>query len=156
MKLFVDMDGVLADFDRHHEEIFGTRPNKKADDVDWKRVKEHENFYAGIPPMEDMRILWAYVKRFSPTVLTGIPSSLREEAEANKKAWIAAHLGKDVPVICCPSREKSRWGSAGDILIDDWEKHKELWIRMGGVWITHTSAVNSIYELDRHIKRVGM
>jgi len=33
--IFVDMDGVLADFDAHHEAVFGTRPNKTSDAVDW-------------------------------------------------------------------------------------------------------------------------
>jgi beta-phosphoglucomutase-like phosphatase (HAD superfamily) len=31
MQLFVDMDGVLADFDRHHETVFGARADTLTD-----------------------------------------------------------------------------------------------------------------------------
>src|SRR5215510_7594879 len=47
MRLFVDMDGVLADFDRHHEAVFGIRACKIADNVDWERVRAVRNFYLG-------------------------------------------------------------------------------------------------------------
>ena len=39
MQVFVDMDGVLADFDAHYETHFGTRPCKKSDNVDWDAVR---------------------------------------------------------------------------------------------------------------------
>jgi hypothetical protein len=34
MNLFVDMDGVLADFAQHHQAVFGWRPDEE-DEVDW-------------------------------------------------------------------------------------------------------------------------
>jgi hypothetical protein len=37
--LFVDMDGVLADFDAHHEAVFGVRPSKVTDNVHWAAVR---------------------------------------------------------------------------------------------------------------------
>lgn len=146
MKLYVDMDGVLADFDKHHEDTFGVRPCKKSDNVDWKRVRQTPNFYYNIPPMEDMLQLWEYIERYAPTVLTGVPYSV-EEAEQNKQGWVAKNLGKHVPVICCPSKDKSKHCQQGDILIDDWEKYRHLWVNKGGVWITHTSAESTIREL---------
>src|SRR5262245_38000386 len=38
------MDGVLADFDRHHEAIFGVRACKIADNVDWAAVRAFRAF----------------------------------------------------------------------------------------------------------------
>ena len=35
MQLFVDMDGVLADFDAHYHARFGVRCSTAADNVDW-------------------------------------------------------------------------------------------------------------------------
>lgn len=148
MQLYVDMDGVLADFDRGYEEAFGVKTTKEADNVDWKLVRNRLNFYRDLPPMPDMLELWWYVEHMSPIVLTGIPSSVSEAAE-NKKAWIRKNLGDHVRVECCPSKEKFTFAKPGDILIDDWTKYQSLWVAAGGVWITHTSAANTVLELKK-------
>lgn len=147
-KLFVDMDGVLADFDAHHEAVFGVRASKLLDNVDWKKVRAADAFYLNIPPMSDMEDLWAHVLPYSPTILTGVPLSVAE-APGEKKAWVAKNLGPDVPVICCPSKDKSLHCNPGDILIDDWEKYQLLWIARGGFWVTHYNAGHTIKQLCR-------
>lgn len=147
-KLFVDMDGVLADFDSHHEKVFGYRSDKLLDNVDWKEVRRVPNFYRHIPPMADMRQLWDAIRHLEPTVLTGIPSSI-PEAPANKREWIKVNLGPHVPVVCCPSKEKCLRATPGAVLIDDWEKYRHLWEDKGGVWITHLNAELTIEELKR-------
>ncbi len=148
MQVFVDMDGVLADFDAHHGTVFGVRACKLADNVDWAAVRSSPKFYENIPPMADMEELWGFVRCLTPRpiVLTGVPSSV-EEAPENKRAWVRKHLGADVEVRCVKSAEKSYHCQAGDILIDDWDKYRHLWIAKGGRWITHTSASKSIDEL---------
>lgn len=146
MQVFVDMDGVLANFDAHYETTFGIRPDRVADNVDWTKVREVVGFFAGIPPMTDMHMLWEYVLPHKPIVMTGTPPKVAEAAE-NKRSWVRKHLGPDVPVICCRSSEKSLHMQAGDILVDDWEKYRHLWIARGGRWVTHVTAQQSIGQL---------
>lgn len=147
-QVFVDMDGVLADFDAHHETVFGVRSDKKLDNVDWLKVRDCPGFYADIPPMADMRELWDFVSRLRPhpIVLTGVPKSV-EEAPKNKRAWVRKNLGPAVQVICTRSADKALYCRPGDILIDDWEKYRHVWEAAGGRWITHTSASASIDQL---------
>lgn len=142
------MDGVLADFDTHYGNVFGAPPSKAADNVDWGAVRAFAGFYADMPPMADMRELWDFVSRLTPKpiVLTGVPWSV-EEAPDNKRAWGARHLGKHVEIRCCRSSEKCLHLKPGDILIDDWEKYRDLWIGKGGRWITHRSARETIDQL---------
>jgi hypothetical protein len=147
VQVFVDMDGVLADFDRHHEAVFGIRSDKIADNVDWAAVRVVKDFYLDIPPMADMPALWARIARYRPIVLTGVPFSV-EEAPDNKRAWVRRHLGAQVEVRCCRSREKCLHAAGGDVLIDDWEKYRHLWLAKGGVWITHRSAAETVAALD--------
>lgn len=151
MQLFLDMDGVLADFDRGYWERFGVRPSKhddQANAVDWDLVRRTPGFYRELPPMHDFHELWDYAKRFDPIVLTGVPASVAGAA-SNKREWVDKWLGKDVPMIGCRSRDKSLHMKAkGDVLVDDWEKYRELWIAAGGRWITHTSARKSILDLS--------
>lgn len=149
MKLFVDMDGVLADFDAHYKAVFGVQSDKHLDNVDWKAVRAHKDFYLNIPPMPDLHELWEFIAPFKPVVLTGIPISV-EEAAANKTAWVRKHLG-DTEIRCCLSKEKYRHATEGAILIDDWEKYRHLWEDAGGFWITHTSATRTIGELQQYL-----
>ncbi len=50
MQIFVDMDGVLADFDAHYEAVLGVRPDKITDNVDWSAVRAVKDFYLNHPP----------------------------------------------------------------------------------------------------------
>jgi deoxypyrimidine-specific 5' nucleotidase type C protein (NT5C) len=147
-QVFVDMDGVLADFDTHYKAVFGVEANKLLDNVDWEAVRARQGFYADIPPMPDMRELWDFVSRLTPhpIVLTGVPSSVAEAPE-NKRAWVRRHLGENVEVRCCLSKEKCLHAKPGDVLIDDWEKYRDLWIAKGGRWITHISAKHTVFDL---------
>jgi hypothetical protein len=148
VQLFVDMDGVLADFDAHHEAVLKVRSDKLLDNVDWGRVRAIKDFYLNIPPMADMEQLWRRIERHRPIVLTGVPKDV-EEAPGNKRAWVKRHLGEHVEVRCCLSKEKCLHASPGDVLIDDWIKYRDLWVGKGGVWITHRSAKETADELTR-------
>jgi hypothetical protein len=144
-RIFIDLDGTLADFDLGHERAFGARPDKEKDDVDWERVRETPNFYRDLPPMGDYRVLWNAVKHHRPIILTGVPKDV-PEAAGNKLAWVNRVLGP-VDVICCRSKDKASYCSPGDVLVDDWEKHRALWEAAGGHWVTHTSAAESLRQL---------
>jgi len=134
--IFVDMDGVLADFDRGYEQMLGVRPSIMADNVDWQAVARVEDFYTRLPPMPDFAALWAGLECYRPITLTGVPASVKDAAD-HKRAWIDRHIGQAQPNIRNP----------GDILIDDWEKYRALWVKRGGRWITHNTARQSLAEL---------
>ncbi len=148
MQLYLDMDGVLADFDTGYAQVFGTAHCKVKDNVDWKAIENTPNFYENLPPMPDFDELWEYVWFWNPIVITGVPWSVAE-APANKRAWCRKYLGEDTKVICCKSSEKSNYCQPGDILVDDWDKYKQLWLDKSGFWVTHVSAKNSIEELKK-------
>lgn len=147
-QLFLDLDGVLADFDTAYARISGYRPQRGVDgrDVDWELVGQQDAFYASLPPMPDYRLLWDHAAPYSPIIITGVPWSIRT-VDAEKRAWVRRHLGPQVQVITCPSKDKSRYMERGDLLVDDWEKYRHLWVGRGGRWITHTSAANTIRQL---------
>jgi hypothetical protein len=144
-RLWLDMDGVLADFDRHYESEFGLSTGKGLDLVDWDLVRGRKHFYRDIPPMPDMMELWSAVAHLNPVILTGIPYSV-EEAEANKREWADLHF-PGVHVTCCLSREKYKHALMGDCLVDDRPRYQGLWEQAGGVWITHISAADTIKRL---------
>ena len=150
MQLYVDLDGVLADFDTGYEREFGVRPSKEADNVDWAAVRRCTDFYLNLPPMPDFPALWARISRYQPIVLTGVPSGV-PEAPANKRAWVKQWLPNTL-VVPTRSAEKATYCRSGDVLIDDWEKYRHLWEAAGGLWVTHVSAI----ETDRRLTELGL
>lgn len=145
-RLWLDLDGVLADLGRAYREEFGLDASKELDAIDWDLVADSADFYARLPPTPDAHLLWSGVRHLRPAVLTGIPPRV-EEAQRNKRDWVARHLGGDVEVVCCRSSEKWQHCGPGDVLVDDWEKYMRRWKRAGGLWVTHRSAEESLAAL---------
>lgn len=140
-RIYVDLDGVLADFDHAASRIFGMPPREfeelKGAAVFWKRLAAAAGFYRLLPWTADGIELWNSLVESAapaaPIVLTGLP--LGDWAETDKRAWCARELGVGVPVICCRSIDKSNYCSPGDVLIDDRDSARLPWEAAGGVFI---------------------
>lgn len=155
-RIFCDLDGVLADFDRGIVELTGKKPldpNSNRDDAEmWQAVEKAPNFYGDLYPMPDMYNLWAYIRPYNPIILTGLPRM--EAAERQKRGWCKEWLGEDVQVITCKSREKileaQKVVEVGEtpLIIDDMTKFKDLWEVGGGVFLVHTSVEDTIKQLQ--------
>ena len=85
--IFLDLDGVLADFDSHYETHFGVRPKRwpEPDTTKWKLINSVPDFYRTIPLMPGARDLFRYVDEagYGVAILTGVPSSV--DAADNQK-----------------------------------------------------------------------
>lgn len=99
-----------------------------------------------LPPTRDFVTLWTFAAPYRPTILTGVPSSIPQAAE-QKRAWVARFCGPSIRIITCASKDKYRHAAPGDILVDDWEKHRRAWLDAGGVWVTHVDATTTIAAL---------
>jgi hypothetical protein len=144
--LFLDCDGVLADFDAGFEERFGMKPRafeaKHGAASFWHRIRKADPpFYLMLPLKADARELHDAVAHLAPTILTGAP--IGDWAEPQKRAWAGVHF-PDVPVIVCLARDKRDHCLPGDVLVDDQEKHRDAWEERGGVFIHHTSSAASV------------
>ena len=150
VQLFLDCDGVLADFDHAAVQVFGM-PAHEAEQVlgknkFWRTLREHEDFYGSLPLMPDARKLFNAVRHLKPIILTGCP--LGGWAESQKHRWAAVHF-PGTKIITCMAREKRMHMKPGDVLVDDTLTYKHLWEDAGGVFIHYTSADNAIAELHR-------
>jgi hypothetical protein len=152
MQLFLDCDGVLANFDKRAIEIFGMHPRDFEDRYGpgtfWKRIKDSGEFFYQLEMMEDAHLLYEGTKQYKPIILTGVPQVANKWAPDQKKRWVARMFGEHQPVITCRSRNKRDHGKPGDILIDDYTKYRHLWLEMGGRFILHSSATQSLYDLE--------
>ena len=151
-KLFVDLDGVLVDFDKGVLQVTGSYPSELSPRRMWSQLARTPGFYEHLDWMPDGRELWSAVRELEPIILTGLP--MGTWAEPQKRAWCARELGPQVPVITCMSRNKAVRAAeatpqdATPVLIDDRERLREAWQEMGGVFILHESAQSSITRLE--------
>jgi hypothetical protein len=147
-QIYLDCDGVLADFDRGAEAVLGMPPRvfEKRFGIKafWRRLAQAPRFFESLDEMPGARALYDAVKHRNPIILTGLP--LGRWAEPQKRAWAKAHF-PDVEVITTMAALKREHCTPGDVLVDDRDKHRHLWEAAGGVFVHHKDARSSIEEL---------
>lgn len=147
-RLFLDADGVLADFDEGVNRLLGMYPrafeSRHGRGMFWKRLAASENFYGSLPEMPDARLLFNGVKHLKPTILTGLP--LGRWAAPQKIEWAAAHF-PGVPIITCMARDKHKHMHPGDVLVDDRENHRAAYEAANIVFVHHRNAEESLRRL---------
>jgi len=149
-RLFLDADGVLADFDHGAQHVLGMTPKafiaRHGRSNFWKRLANAKNFYGSMPEMADAQLLFEAVKHLKPTILTGLP--LGRWAAPQKVEWAAEHF-PGVPIITCMAADKHKHMHPGDVLVDDREKHRAAYEEAGVVFVHHKNAEDSLRQLAK-------
>jgi hypothetical protein len=150
MRIYLDLDGVMADFDKHFKDTFDSEPNDWPDSQMWKMINSYETFYADLPLMPGaLRLFEKLTDSFDVIILTACPRSNYTAAALQKKAWVREHLSDDITILpVMGGKNKSLFmHEAGDILIDDMEKNCKAWQDLGGIAIVHKSVDDTISQL---------
>lgn len=161
-RIFFDMDGVLADFDRGVVELCGmkTPPGAKGwkpedDDEMWARIREVDHFYDRLEPMPGALDLFRLVHtkyQDRCEILTGIPKPKRGivTAAEDKAAWMHRLFSEDVVVNAVIREDKPKFCKGPDcILMDDLKANVTAWEELGGTGILHISAERTIAALKQ-------
>ena len=147
-RIYLDCDGVLADFDAGATEILGMAPAAYERRFGlrkfWQALAAAPDFFGDLKLMPDAMELFEAVRHRTPVILTGLPRGAW--AEGQKRRWAATHF-PGVEVITTSAALKSEHCHPGDALVDDREKFRHLWEREGGVFIHHRSAAASVASL---------
>jgi hypothetical protein len=147
-RLFLDCDGVLADFDAGAARLLKMSPAAfeagHGRREFWRRIAGAKNFYGTLAEMADARLLFDVVEHLNPTILTGLP--LGNWAAPQKIGWAAEHF-PGVPIITCMARDKHKHMSPGDVLVDDRENHRAAYEAAGVRFVHHVSAADSLRQL---------
>lgn len=137
--LFLDCDGVFANFEKHYLDIFGHVHNSVSDPIMWSNINNYKNWWTTIPKYNHFDDFWNRVEKYSPTILTGCPKSNYAKSVIGKNIWISRHFGPHTKVITCMSKDKPKYmKNAGDILVDDMDKNCNNWTDSGGLAIKFT------------------
>ena len=149
-QLYLDLDGVLADFDGGAEAVFGMAAKDFQDLYGpgrfWGRLAKTPDFYDKLEVLPDAMELFEAVRQLRPIILTGLP--IGKWAEPQKRRWVERHF-PGVQVITTLARKKSEHCRPGDVLVDDQEKYRDLWEQAGGTFIHHAGVASSIAALKK-------
>jgi hypothetical protein len=147
-QLYLDCDGVLADFDKGATAVLGLAPRafEKRHGIGrfWQKLATAPDFYFGLPLMPDAMNLFEAVRHLDPVILTGLP---RGNWAADQKVRWAAQYFPGTRIITTMARDKRNHAKEGDVLVDDQLKHRDLWEEVGGIFIHHKNAGDTLEQL---------
>ncbi len=159
-KIYLDMDGVIADFNTRFKDLSGIEPrefeSKYGRKAFWDFIDEENKikFWVGIPPMPGASELVSYISKHDYEILTA--PSIKEQSRLGKNLWVRNHVGDIFPskpkVTFKFSKEKHKVKqnlSQFDILIDDRQSIIDNWNNAGGFGILYQSTPQAIADLKK-------
>ncbi|MCR5654791.1 MAG: hypothetical protein K6G07_04045 [Lachnospiraceae bacterium] len=163
-RLYLDMDGVLADFDEGVQRILhlpiikqGTKTPEEDNEM-YGRMREVGNYYDMLYPMpgavEMFEKIYGELEE-KCEILTGIPKPSRgiDTAGPDKISWMKRLLSDRVVMNIVLRKEKILYcRGPEDILIDDYEKNLKEWDEAGGTSILHEDSESTL----RKLKEMGI
>lgn len=153
-RLYLDLDGVFADFDAHYAALFGHYHKAIPDDELWGKINAAPSFFRDMPMCPESYGFFLDVKRrymwgtFGDiAVLTACPKSNYAHVARQKREWVREHLHPSLTVlpVAGGSSKPLFMHDKGDILIDDFERNTSAWEAAGGRSILHTGNFNATY-----------
>jgi hypothetical protein len=149
-KIYLDMDGVIADFDKQYRQLYRMSP-KEADDKK-EFYKLFDNFietgqFAKLDMTQDAKLLLQFLDStgIPVEILSSTASEKRHDAIAPQKTeWLLKH-GIHYPINLVPGKRLKRTYAKPDhLLIDDTGVNIDQWRVDGGIGILHTDALTTI------------
>lgn len=152
-EIFIDMDGVVADFDKHWIAKFGEKKNW-CDDK-FKNEILNENLFEELPAMPMMQIIIEEAKIQQSMgarvyMLTSVGTTDLEAGTAaarQKTNWLKNHNIPFRPIFVSYLQQKAFYAHKGAILIDDNLRATVPFGTNGGQAILHTNPLITVETL---------
>ena len=163
MKIYLDMDGVLTDFEKKYEELFGVRPKEVSGRTkhfweNWDTFVKGGNF-VHLEKHEGADKLLTFVN------MLGVPVEIlsssggqthHEYVTTQKIAWLCNHGIPFKANIVPGGSKKALYAKPWNILVDDTDRVVEEYRAAGGTAILHYDVDVTIRELSRlHLEWQG-
>lgn len=155
VKIFCDMDGVLADFVKQWKKDYGADPSAQA-----KTIGKQEfdiildgapyKFWANMDWMPSNRggkALWDKIKKYNTEILSSPADS--EDSRVGKVDWLKSK-GINVKLNLEKAKDKRKFAAPNHILIDDYKRNIDQWVESGGIGIWHKDNATTFNELRKY------
>lgn len=151
IKIYCDLDGVLADFDRGAKELAGVEESD-SDEVRWSKIEKVDHFYLKLKKTPEANQLWNHIKKFKPSILTSVPKSFPKQAASDKVDWVMKNFDYYNEILTVRGKQqKAKWAviNSPNLLIDDRQEVLDYWKEAGGIGILHKNVENTIENLQQ-------
>lgn len=155
--IYVDMDGVIADFEKRYKEKFKVSPEQTRDNKSFggffdKFIADKE--FATLDMMPDAALLLAYLNTL-PVPKEILSSTASEKwhntIEPQKHEWLKKHGIQYKANLVPGKKHKYKFATPNSIIIDDTKSVIDDWTKAGGIGIWHTDAISTITMLKMYV-----
>jgi len=166
--VYIDMDGVLADFFGGVEKLYGVghwKELSKDNKLDLKQEVINRitgtDFFATLPEFPGADQLITMVKKFTGSSFSILTSPLRGDHEVSskyKKLWIEQHIENPAQTIITGRKESYATDKASgtpNILIDDRPVNIERWQGAGGYGILYQANRDPLSKVQQALDNYG-
>ena len=156
-QIFLDQDGVLADFESGLTKALGykvdLKDKKDVYDAE-KRKLTAQRLFRNLDPLPDAWKLVDYCMNsgIHTEILTAAGTVNRTLVIQDKIAWIRRHIHPHWIIIpTFKGSQKAAFAHKKAVLIDDRQRNIDTWVEAGGIGILHKTADDTIEQLDNII-----
>jgi 5'(3')-deoxyribonucleotidase len=161
--VYVDMDGVLADFfgevAREHDVAYWREIHRQ--DLGIDQIAQEPGFFEMLPKLPNAGRLMSGILKINNDRYSILSSPLMSnvtDSSEEKTEWLDKHLPNHPPQAIVFDHEKYKYAQQADgtpnILIDDWETNIRLWEANGGIGILYKDKdyKEALHKLSAAIK----
>jgi hypothetical protein len=149
-KIYMDMDGVLCDFDKQCHNLFKDMEKSETameykkrigSNKFWRHIKETKGeFWRTMEPIDnlskkELQEIWNKLSQYcNDIIILSSPVLSDHKCIEGKSYWIDNNLGLglDSPIKRIFTKDKFKYASENSLLVDDLEKFVEPWKEHGG------------------------
>jgi hypothetical protein len=155
-KIYVDMDGVLCDFEKRYKELYGDIKDRD------RRSTFRPNFsnfietgqFATLEPMSDFLTLKEFLDSIDVTkeILSSTAYEETYDTISNQKMnWLNEYGVTWKPNFVPGKRHKYKYATPDALIIDDTLSVIQDWHKAGGFAIWHNNALSTITQLKMYV-----
>jgi 5'(3')-deoxyribonucleotidase len=143
-EIYVDMDGVLADFFGDWAKLMGVDSFRDIKDVNaaLEKIKNTDDFWLNLPVTDNAKSLLELIRKVKGEYsICSSPLPGDKNSEPHKREWIKKHLAFFPPKEIIITHDKAKFATQQDgtpnILIDDYGVNINKWEAAGGIGFKH-------------------
>ena len=144
-EIYVDMDGVLADFFGEWKRLVGKDWRELGkDEIEpaLKKIRDEKDFWLNIPFTSNAKNLLGIIKQVKGDYkILSSPLANDPNSEPHKREWIKKNLDFFPPSEVIITKDKAKYATNSDgtpnILIDDYGVNISAWESAGGIGFKH-------------------